>query len=104
MPNLPVIRMTAMYQNDFKLNYEPLYLKVKEVITRRILDGTYPAATTIPSEAILAKEFGMSISTIRQALSILVFEGTLDKKQGKGTFVTERKTNIRFLSWYGESS
>jgi ABC-type glycerol-3-phosphate transport system substrate-binding protein len=102
---LLVIRMTDMGEKeDFKINYEPLYLKVKEVITRRILDGTYTASTAIPSESILAKEFGMSISTIRQALSILVFEGTLDKKQGKGTFVTERKTKIRFLSWYGESS
>jgi ABC-type glycerol-3-phosphate transport system substrate-binding protein len=76
---------------------------VKEVITRRIVDGAYPTGAAIPSESVLAKEFGMSISTIRQALSILVLEGILDKKQGKGTFVTDRKTNITFLTWYGES-
>jgi multiple sugar transport system substrate-binding protein len=47
--------------------------------------------------------FGTSISTIRQAVSILVAEDVLQKKQGKGTFVTQKKTRLRFLSWIGES-
>lgn len=89
---------------NIKINYTPLYVKVKDVITERIYDGTYAPGKFIPSELELAKEFSLSVSTIRQALSILVSEGTLDKKQGKGTIVTNRKTPIRFLTWYTEYS
>jgi len=85
------------------VSYNPLYLQVKEVILKRIIDGIYTPGDTIPTETRLAKDFGTSISTIRQALSILVSEGFLLKKQGKGTFVSQRKTKIRFLSWLGES-
>ncbi|MBA4167270.1 MAG: extracellular solute-binding protein [Chitinophagaceae bacterium] len=87
-----------------KIDYTPLYLKVKDVITQRIVDGTYAPGKLIPSEADFAREFGLSISTVRQALSILVSEGALDKKQGKGTSVTNRKTPVRFLTWYPEFS
>ncbi len=85
------------------INYQPLYLQVKEVLSERISSGVYLPKSAIPSEAELSKEFNLSISTIRQALSLLVSDGVLDKKQGKGTFVTDRKTIIKFLTWYGES-
>jgi ABC-type glycerol-3-phosphate transport system substrate-binding protein len=86
-----------------KLNYNPLYLQVKDVLLKRIVDGLHPPGKLIPSESRLAADFGTSISTIRQALSLLVAEGVLVKKQGKGTIVSERKVKISFLSWMGET-
>lgn len=86
-----------------KLSYNPLYLQVKDVILKRIIDGEYPQACIIPSESKLADDFGTSISTIRQALSILVSEGHLLKKQGRGTFVSEKKVKITFLTWLAET-
>ena len=85
------------------VSYKPLYLQVKDILLKRVVDGLYRPGNSIPSESQLAADFGTSISTIRQAVSILVSEGYLVKKQGKGTFVSERKTEISFLSWIMES-
>jgi len=85
------------------LSYNPLYIQVKDILLKRMADGQYIPGEAIPSESKLASDFGTSISTIRQALSILVSEGYLVKKQGKGTFVSERKTEISFLNWIVES-
>ena len=86
-----------------RLNYNPLYLQVKDVLLKRIVDSLYPSGELLPSEARLATEFGTSVSTIRQALSLLVADGVLVKKQGKGTFVSDKKVKISFLSWMGET-
>ena len=86
-----------------KLNYNPLYLQVKDVLMKRIVDGLHKPGELIPSESRLASDFGTSISTIRQALSLLVADGVLVKKQGKGTIVSERKVKVSFLSWMGET-
>ena len=88
---------------DGKLNYNPLYLQVRDVLNKRIVDGLYPPGRSIPSESKLASDFGTSISTIRQALSLLVEDGILVKKQGKGTIVSDRKVKISFLSWMQET-
>jgi multiple sugar transport system substrate-binding protein len=85
------------------ISYNPLYLQVKEVVLKRLAGGVYAPGAVIPSEQKLAADFGTSISTVRQALSILVSDGYLVKKQGKGTFVSEKKIRISFLSWIGES-
>ncbi len=86
-----------------KLAYNPLYLQVKDVLMRRIVHGAYAPGTLLPSESRLAADFGTSISTIRQALSLLVADETLVKKQGKGTMVSGRKVRVSFLSWMGET-
>ena len=88
---------------ESKLNYNPLYLQVRDVLMKRIVDGQHRPGELIPSESRLASDFGTSISTIRQALSLLVADGFLVKKQGKGTLVSDRKVRISFLSWMGET-
>lgn len=89
--------------NADQVRYKPLYLQVKEVILKRIANEVYRKGEFIPSEASLAEEFGTSISTIRQALSILVADAVLIKKQGRGTYVSAQKTMLRFFSWIGDT-
>ncbi len=69
----------------------PLYYQVREDIRRRIEAGEWPPGSTIPSEPELQEIYGVSRATIRQALSELVMEGLLIRKQGKGTFVAPPK-------------
>lgn len=54
----------------------------------RILQGEWSPGDAIPPEAVLAKSCGVALGTIRQALSLLVSEGLLERRHGKGTFVT----------------
>jgi ABC-type glycerol-3-phosphate transport system substrate-binding protein len=87
-----------------KVRYKPLYLQVKDVLLERIEDNVYQDGQRIPTEVSLSKEFGTSVSTIRQAVTLLVNDGLLIKKQGKGTFVSRHKTKLRFFSWILETT
>ena len=85
------------------VRYTPLYLQVRDLILRRIVEGRNPPGSLIPSESVLAKTYGTSTSTIRQAINLLVAENVLSKKQGKGTYINENKVSLAFLSWIGET-
>ncbi len=52
-----------------------------------ILDGTYPAETQLPSERELVQEYGISRSTLREALKILAEHKLIEGKHGVGWFV-----------------
>ena len=66
----------------------PHYVKIKQYL-RRLIASTHPHAQ-MPSELELAKQFGVSRGTAKQAIMDLVYEGLLYRKQGRGTFVAER--------------
>ena len=52
-----------------------------------ILDGTYPEGSHLPGERELVKEFGVSRSTIREALKVLEEHKLIDGRHGVGWFV-----------------
>lgn len=53
----------------------------------RITLGEWIPGTALPPEALLAKEYGVALGTLRQALGLLVAEGLLERRHGRGTFV-----------------
>lgn len=73
-----------------------LYDKVREDLLSKIKDGTYPEGQTIPSELELAKIYGVSRPTVRQALQLLADEGYLEKRRRRGTVVTRPKISQSF--------
>ncbi|MCP1643210.1 GntR family transcriptional regulator [Pseudomonas citronellolis] len=83
----------------------PLYSQLKELLRTRILDGTYPPLSRMPSEAELGKAHGVSRITVRQALGDLQKEGLIFKIHGKGTFVARPKAfqNVSTLQGLAES-
>ncbi len=71
-----------------------------------ILDGTYPARTQLPTERELIREFGISRSTLREALKILAEHDLIESRHGVGWFVGQispkNLTESRKLA-YGDS-
>ena len=65
-----------------------LYEQVRARLTERISANEWRAGEAIPTEAELAKIFGVAIGTVRKAVDSLVAERALVRRQGKGTFVT----------------
>ena len=72
----------------------PLYHQVAGVLRQRIEDGIYPVGGKLLSEDELATEFEVSRATIRQAVGELVIEGLVVRRQGRGTYVEARDTNV----------
>ena len=65
------------------------YLTIAGVIRDRIADGTYRPGQQLPASAALAKEHGVALMTVRQALGILQLEGAIEARHGAGTFVAD---------------
>ena len=73
----------------------PLYHQLMQRITADIERGTYPTGSRIPPEHELEQLYQVSRVTVRRALAELTSEGLLERKQGKGTFVSMPKGNIQ---------
>ena len=73
---------------DRSKDSKPLYLQIKDVLKRQIINQEYPVGSTIPSEAELEALFQVSRMTIRQAVNELVNEGLLRKERGRGKGTT----------------
>jgi len=65
-----------------------LYEQVRARLIESISANEWLAGEAIPTEAELARLFGVAIGTVRKAVDSLVAERALVRRQGKGTFVT----------------
>lgn len=65
----------------------PLYRAVKRALLQAIEDGRLAPGAALPAEGALARDFGVSVGTLRQAVGELVAEHILVRRQGRGTFV-----------------
>lgn len=65
----------------------PLYVQIAHRVRARISAGEYPVGALLPTEMELARIFGVSRQTVRQALQHLRTEGLLSAKKGVGTRV-----------------
>jgi GntR family transcriptional regulator len=68
-------------------NAVPLYKQLKEAILGQILSGHLRAGDQLSTELELSAQHSVSRITVRNAVTELVNEGFLQKRQGKGTFV-----------------
>lgn len=69
---------------------EPLYKSVYNIIVKRIADGDYAPGSMLPSEIDLGVDLEVSQGTARKALIELELKGIIQRRQGRGTFVTLR--------------
>jgi GntR family transcriptional regulator, transcriptional repressor for pyruvate dehydrogenase complex len=68
-----------------------LYLEIAAQIRSLIENGEFPLTSRLPAERELAKEFGVSRPSVREALIALEVEGYVDVRPGSGVFVTRPK-------------
>lgn len=81
----------------------PKYYAVKEDL-RRLADEAGSEAP-LPTERALAARYETSRTTVRQAIAELVAEGVLNRRQGKGTFVSpSHPTYLRQLTSFTEDA
>lgn len=61
------------------------YQTIADELRFQIRSGKYAAAAALPTEAALCQEYGVSRQTVRQALSLLVSDGLIQRRQGSGS-------------------
>lgn len=81
-------------------SYRPLYQQIKEALLTRIVSGEWPPGTYIPSESALAKEYGVSVGTLRKALDALASEQVVIRLQGKGTVVATHDSDRSLFQFF----
>ena len=82
----------------------PLYVQLMEELETSIRNGVYKPGDKIMTKAEMAKEYGVSLITVRKAVGSLMEKGLVVRKQGKGTFVTKPKysRNMKKLQSFTE--
>lgn len=69
----------------------PAYIRIHDQIKDDIDDGIWKIGQRLPSERDLSNTFEVSRMTVRQAITLLVDEGVLERKPGSGTFVASSR-------------
>ncbi|HET9168306.1 MAG TPA: GntR family transcriptional regulator [Actinospica sp.] len=65
----------------------PLWYQVTESLRARILGRAPEDPLRLPTEARLAAEYGVAVSTVRQALGALEADGLITRRRRHGTFI-----------------
>jgi len=87
-----------------KVNHDapvPIYYQIKQDLQDKIIGGIFKPNDRIPSEETLAKQYGISRMTARNAVTQLVNEGFLYRVHGKGTFVSKPRVEKSFAPLTG---
>lgn len=77
---------------------EFLYKQVYEGIKEKILDGTFPRESKLPSEEEFCTEYEVSTITVKKAMDLLVDDGMVRRVPGKGTYVMGDAIGVPELS------
>ena len=70
-----------------ELTPEPLHSQISRQIRAKILAGSLPTETGLPSIRTLAKDQRVSVITVKRAYEDLEREGLIHARKGKGFFV-----------------
>lgn len=72
----------------------PIYEQIKNSIIEQIMNGELLEDEALPSIRTLAHDIKISIMTIKKAYDELESEGYIVSRQGKGTFVAPKNTEL----------
>lgn len=72
----------------------PIYEQIKNSITEQIMNDELKENDAIPSIRNLAQDIKISVMTIKKAYDELEQEGYIISRQGKGTFVAPKNTEL----------
>jgi GntR family transcriptional regulator of abcA and norABC len=86
-----------MFLSDWKPNRAdpvPLYKQIANFIRQKISHGEWPLGSKIPTERMLAREFGVNRSTVVTAFAELTAEGLIEGSSGSGTRVVNNTWTV----------
>ena len=82
-----------MIDDTKTLKHIRIYNWLREMIDR----GRFLADEKLPTEIEIEKKFGVNRMTVRQSMDMLVNEGIVIRKRGKGTFLLKKPDKVNYL-------
>jgi DNA-binding GntR family transcriptional regulator len=76
---------------------QPQYAVLAQSLLSDIQSGRYPVSSLLPTEFELARQFGMSRHTVREAMRRLQDMGVIVRQQGVGTRVRAKSAATRYV-------
>ncbi|GAA4096208.1 GntR family transcriptional regulator [Streptomyces hundungensis] len=76
---------------------QPPYLRIADVLRRRIADREWTPGDRLPSRAQIAQECGVGENVVRRAQELLISQGVLEGVAGSGTYVAEPRARVRVV-------
>lgn len=70
------------------------HLRLARLLREQIITGELAPGDRLPSFAEFRAQHGAAISTVEKVLTALEREGLIERRQGSGTFVSERKHSL----------
>lgn len=77
----------------------PFYKQLKNKILDDIESGKLKHGDKLPSEREMAEQYQISRMTARHTLSVLEREGVVERRVGAGTFITNNKITMDFVTF-----
>jgi len=84
---------------DLQVKRISLVDAVVDKMLNMVVSGQFNVGDRIPSEKILAQEFGVSRSTLREAFKKLENLGVVSIRQGSGTYLLQDSVNVPFFNY-----
>jgi GntR family transcriptional regulator len=78
----------------------PLYIQIRNLLKEQVRLGEWQADEPMPTEDQLVAHFGVSRTTVRQAMTDLAREGLVVRKAGRGTFARQPLMVLRMQQWH----
>ena len=78
----------------------PLYIQIRNLLKEQLRLGEWQADEPMPTEDQLVTHFGVSRTTVRQAMTDLAREGLVVRKAGRGTFARQPLLVLRMQQWH----
>jgi len=82
----------------------PIYVRLANYYRLQIKSGELPEGAKMIPEEEICQVLGISRTTVRQAMNLLVEQGLLVRYRGKGTYVSQKKYSRSFNHLYNFSS
>ncbi len=96
--------MTTIHKKIQRDSSIPLYYQLKRILSDQIDNGAWYPGDIIPGEHELQTLYGISRTTVRQALRELEAEGRVVRQRGRGTFVSAPKLTHELDTSHGQTT
>jgi GntR family transcriptional regulator len=94
LPSVATRREVFPQADSTGINNVALYIRVGHSLRNRISQGEWPPLSQLPTIGDLAKQYGVALVTVRQALNLLASDGLVSSTRGRGTFVNAKVKSV----------